>query len=216
MEIIKYIKDVLVYKTTNELQIYSKDDIEKIKEIVGDVSSERLLNLIYSLSELENNIKWSSQKNIMFQAGIIKACSKQENNGIKELEARITKLENMLENRKNASIEIKNEEKTDNKPKVAKPKEPVKIGVIPSKEKEQEPTNIQKEEIKIACKPESIGKYIECWTDIINELKQSGKPLMYTQLLGTRARQVNENLVEVEFPKKITGFAKSVIELPRK
>ena len=53
-EIIKYIKDVLVYKTTNELQIYSKDDIEKIKEIVGDVSSERLLNLIYSLSELEN------------------------------------------------------------------------------------------------------------------------------------------------------------------
>ena len=212
-EIIKYIKDVLVYKTTNELQIYSNDDIEKIKEIVGDVSSERLLNLIYSLSELENNIKWSSQKNIMFQAGIIKACSKQENNGIKELEARITKLENMLGDAKNASIEIKNEEKTDNKPKVAKPKEPVKIGVIPSKEKEQEPTNIQKEEIKIACKPESIGKYIECWTDIINELKQSGKPLMYTQLLGTRARQVNENLVEVEFPKKITGFAKSVIEL---
>ena len=56
-EIIKYIKDVLVYKTTNELQIYSKDDIEKIKEIVGDVSSERLLNLIYSFYFISSPIK---------------------------------------------------------------------------------------------------------------------------------------------------------------
>ena len=38
-------------------------------------------------------MKWSSQKTIMFQVGIIKACSKQENCEIEEIEKRITILE---------------------------------------------------------------------------------------------------------------------------
>ena len=41
------------------------------------VPKNRLVDLVYQLSELENNIKTSTQKTIMFQAGMIKLCNQQ-------------------------------------------------------------------------------------------------------------------------------------------
>ena len=73
-ELIKYVKDILVYKSTSKLEIYNQEEIKNIKELADSTNKERLLRLIYELSELANNIKWSSQKTIMFEAGIIKAC----------------------------------------------------------------------------------------------------------------------------------------------
>lgn len=73
-ELIKYIKDILVYKSTSKLEIYNQEEIKNIKELADITNKERLLRLISELSELANNIKWSSQKAIMFEAGIIKAC----------------------------------------------------------------------------------------------------------------------------------------------
>ena len=73
-DLIKYIKDILVYKSTSKLEIYNQEEIKNIKELADSTDKERLLRLIYELSELANNIKWSSQKAIMFEAGIIKAC----------------------------------------------------------------------------------------------------------------------------------------------
>lgn len=75
-EIIKYVKDILVYKATGKLEIYSKDELEDIKQLVEIVSKERLLYIVTDLSKLENDMKWSSQKSILFQVEIIKLCSK--------------------------------------------------------------------------------------------------------------------------------------------
>lgn len=100
-EIIKYIKDILVYKTSKNLEIYSTNELKQIEEIANNVSKERLINLIYSLSEIENNIKWSTQKNIMLQTGIIKLCTKVENDGIQELKQKIEELQQQIEQLKN-------------------------------------------------------------------------------------------------------------------
>ena len=75
-EIIKYVKDILVYKATGKLEIYSKDELEDIKQLVEIVSKERLLYIVTDLSKLENDMKWSAQKSILFQVEIIKLCSK--------------------------------------------------------------------------------------------------------------------------------------------
>ena len=71
-EVIKYIKDMLIYKTTKKLELYSKEDIEFIEKLSEKATKEQLLNLIYELSELANQMKVSTQKNIIFQAGIIR------------------------------------------------------------------------------------------------------------------------------------------------
>lgn len=61
-EMIKYIKDILVYKVSQKLQIYSEEEMNEIKKLSEIISKERLLQIIYDLSELENDMKWSSQK----------------------------------------------------------------------------------------------------------------------------------------------------------
>lgn len=77
-EIIKYVKDILVYKTGTKLEIYSEAELAQIKELSNMVTKERLINIIYDLSTLQNDMKWSSQKLIMFQVGIIKLCTGSE------------------------------------------------------------------------------------------------------------------------------------------
>ena len=47
-------------------------NIEKLANITD---KERLLSIIYTLSNLENDIKYSSQRLILFEVGIIKLCS---------------------------------------------------------------------------------------------------------------------------------------------
>jgi DNA polymerase-3 subunit gamma/tau len=95
-EVIKYIKDILVFKSTGSAKLYSNEELAEIKSISELVSKERLLNTIYLLSDLENEIKWSSQKTIMFQTGIIKACMGTSVDGIEELRIKIENLENKL------------------------------------------------------------------------------------------------------------------------
>ena len=110
-EIIKYVKDILLYKSTGSIQTYTKEEIEDIKVLSEKISKEELINLICNLSELENSLKLSTQKLIIFQTGIIKLCNKQDYNkseknveissgnnnfNINNLEQRVTKIENFL------------------------------------------------------------------------------------------------------------------------
>ena len=80
-EVIKYVKDILVYKVTSHLELYTKEEMDFIKQLSEKTSKEELLRLIYELSELANNMKMSTQKNIIFQTGIISGCLKTEVRG---------------------------------------------------------------------------------------------------------------------------------------
>ena len=188
-EIIKHIKDILVYKTTGKLDIYSNEEIQKIKEISEKISKESILKLIYNLSELENNMKWSTQKTIMFETGIIKNCIEIPN---ESLEQRIENLEKKI---KNGNIKIENNTKTENKPKTAiKPNE----------------VKVQKAETKIISEP---GEYVSYWNEVINKLKSSGKIMVYTNLINTKAKEVKDTL-QIEFKNGITAFGKTVLTKP--
>ena len=91
-EIIKYIKDILIYKSSKKADLYSEDEIANINAISEKVTKEKLVNLIYELSKLETDMKWSTQKTIMFQAGIIKLCS-NEFDSSSNIEERVDKIE---------------------------------------------------------------------------------------------------------------------------
>lgn len=94
-ELVKYTRDLMLLKTTGNISnVYNKNDIELMKAQINKASDDRLLKIIYSLSELENDIRYSSQKNIVFQVGVMKLCTKET----MPLEERVEKLENSLPN----------------------------------------------------------------------------------------------------------------------
>ena len=114
-EIIKYVKDILVYKATKKLEIYSKNEIEDIDKLSQIVTKERLLYIIIELSKLDNDMKWSSQKSILFQVEIIKLCSEEIIESTKEAPKKtITEQSTYSEKKVN---EINKQEKEQDKKK---------------------------------------------------------------------------------------------------
>lgn len=196
-EVIKYFKDILVYKSTNSLNLYSEQEIAQIKNLADITDEERLLNVIYQLSDLENDLKWSSQKTIMFQTGVIKACREEtySNAGGSAIEKRLTELENKLANLKfgqDTTIgmqEIARGEVYDVRP------------VGPEEKKENK-------------NPTNVGKTTEAWRRVVDSLKRNGKIRLYTALINTKINELNDLIWEIEFPNGLTDFNKSILENP--
>jgi len=204
-EIVKYIKDMLVYKACNKLELYSEEEIKDIQELSKDVSKERLISLVYELSELENNIKWSTQKTIMFQAGIIKLCNRLESN-TGSLEERIEKIEKYLK-----SGNVVQRQVTQKPSAYVKVETNVSANIQPKK-----PTNINRTQTvnqsNQTLKNKCSNNPEEYWPQILNELKQNGKIVLYTNLVNTKATQINDMTVGIEFPRGLTSFGRTILE----
>ena len=207
-EIIKYLKDILVYKTSGRLDLYSDEELNQIKQISETATKERLINLIYNLSELENNIKWSTQKTIMFQAGIINLCNKQidVNNNLEE---RIDKIEKYLKNGNGVAIQasavpISNREIQNNNIKMVPSIAQVQNNNITSTTKSSN--------VKSIANKKFSNKSEEYWPQIMKDLKQSGKIVLYTNLMGTKVKEINDMTIGIEFPNGMTSFGKTILE----
>ena len=216
-ELIKYVKDVLVFQTAGKLDLYSPEELEKIQELSQKVSKEKLISIIYELSELENNLKWSTQKVIMFQSGIIKlCCQRQENtkeekqfistNGTigenKNLEERVQKIEQYLKSMKTTNISSQ-----DN----SLPNTAVRVTTTSVSPANQVNTSNHNTKASTATKKFS-NKVEEYWPQIVNQLKQSGKIVLYTNLMHTHAVELNDMTVGIQFPNGLTSFGKTILE----
>lgn len=197
-EIIKYTKDVLVWKATSKLEIYSEEELKQISKISEKVSKERLLKIIYTLSELENDMKWSPQKSVLFEVAMIKLCKPMEeanSQGLEDLNNRITNLEKKIENG-NLNNKISENNKVEEKDKT---------------EKKPKSSSVKVEKIDFS--KLNINQ-LEFWPKIINQLKEDRKMLLVSNLLNTTAILLNDMTIGVVFTNGLTPFVKSVMERP--
>ena len=218
-EIIKYLKDILIYKSTKKLDIYSKDEIKEIEEISKLASNEKILNIIYLLSSLENDIKWSTQKTIMFQTGIIRACLDIKNDGLDELKAKVAEIENKIENEdikvSNNSKKIESANKTSNKQAKVESKEESffaeNVGDIVLSDDDLI-NAVPKEDVSKKDNKKTENNANINWQNILNKLKTSGKIMLYTSLANTKIKQIGDMIIEVEFPNGLTPFVQKILD----
>ena len=195
-EIMKYVKDILLYKSTGKTETYTQEEIKDINQLSEKVTKEELIKFICNLYELENNMKLSTQKMIVFETGIIKLCNRistnnEENNSLinsgnsnnRELEARVTKIENFLRAGNFVTVNQK-KEKEERKENVAPPK------------------------------PKYEGKVQDYWPNLVNEFKEQGKRVMYMNLQNTVAKEINDMTIVIEFPNGLNPVAKEILESP--
>ncbi len=196
-ELIKYAKDILVWKTSQKLEIYNEEEQKQIAKLSENISKERLLQIIYTLSELENEMKWSSQKTILFEVAMIKLCNKQEakENNSQDLSDIYNRL-NKLEEKANSGAllkapeEIPTEKETKN----------IKVNNVP-KPKIEKVTDLK------------IDK-LDFWPKIIASLKEQRKMMLVSNLLNTVATMLNDLTVGIVFQNGLTPFVKSIMEKP--
>ena len=206
LEIIKFIKDVLILKISSKIDIYSQEEQEYMKSISEEISKEQLMHLIYELSELQNDLKWSTQKTILLEAGIIKLCS--ENNIDSNVEERINKIEKYIKNNQVSVNKISNNlNNTINIQKKEEETKPVFSNNIIQKPKEIKKEPLEKN-TNINLEPEKF------WPKVVNELKDEGKIVLYTNLINTKATKISDMTIGIEFLNGMTAFGKTVLEKP--
>ena len=190
-EIIKYIKDILVYKSSKNLEIYNEEEKKQINELAEKISKERLLHLIYELSELANTIKWSAQKTVMFEAGMIKSCMQIEINNVGvSIQGDPQKNNKPIQNTNNNTNVNKN------------------INTVGADDPVRPQNNVSS--IKKTNQTHS-GSNLPYWNNVIDKIKQSGKMGIYVNLIGSTAVEVNDMIIEVNLANK-NSFAKQILE----
>ena len=194
-EIIKYVKDILVYKATGKLEIYNEVELEEIRKLSEIISKERLLYIITDLSKLENDMKWSSQKSILFQVEIIKLCS-----------------ENIIE----TNVETVNKVKRKETKTVDNSQSNLNSSNFNNNISNNENKNVNKVENKKADMEKAISGFseVKAWKDILGNLRQAGKIMIYSNLLKAKAVELNDMTIGISFPDGITAFGKSILEKP--
>ncbi len=213
-EIIKYVKDVLIYKSSGKAELYNEDEVANIKALSDKVTKEKLVNLIYEFSNLENDMKWSTQKTIMFQAGIIKLCSKEIGTG-GDVEERLEKIENYLKSGKvvisntNVASVATNNIAYNNLSTGVGTNNVVRSSIPKTRGVQSAPNNIVSRQTTSKTYSSDLSK---SWPKIVNDLKQNGKIVLYTNLMNTSAEQVGDSVVEIKFQKGMTAFGKAVLD----
>ena len=191
-EMIKYLKDVLVYKSKGFLDLYSEDELEKISELANKCDKNKLFYLIKQLSEMENDIKWSSQKSILFQTEIIKLTLEDIN--YDDIEKRLQNLEKKIE-----SGNIVINQKSSSGDKTSR-----YVSQDSNKKIESKPNTNNQEKAKL-----SDITSTEYWPKVINNLKSKGKITLFTNLINTKAVELNDMQLGIV---GLTAFGKTVVE----
>ena len=200
-EMIKYIKDILMVKTNQKLTIYNEEDFSRLKDLAEKTSKSRAIKLISELSLLDTKMKASTQRTIVFEAGIIKLCDKENNSGTPNGGGNNINAENINQDIYERLDKIENYLRSTN----VKPRVQNNFMSNHSEKKNIEnSSNLKIEKTNLS----------HNWKDIVNHLKQDGKIVLYTNLINTNAVEINDMTLGIQFPGGITSFGKTVLERP--
>lgn len=197
-ELIKYTKDILVWKTSQKLEIYSEEELKQIQSLAQTISKEQLLKMIYTFSELENEMKWSSQKTILFEVAMIKLCHPEEkkeakSNDLTDIYVRLSNIEAKIASG-NIQVEASNQKQGE---KVKKAPSTVNVGKVAI----EQVSNLQIEKLAF-------------WPKVIESLKEQRKMMLVSNLLNTVATELNDMTIGIVFQNGLTPFVKSIMEKP--
>ena len=212
-EMIKHTKDILMYKVSKKVELYNDEEVKEIAEVAENVSKDELINIVYKLSELENKMRLSSQKTIIFETEIIKLCM---NIDILGLEDRISNLEKRLENG-----EIKPAQRIEMPSGVVQPaRQPEKV-IMPketpkTQEAKKQDVTPKKEEKaqEVKAEPLQTGEKMADWPKVLGKLKEHGKVMLYANLINTEAVALDDLTVSIRFNGGLTAFGKTFLEKP--
>ena len=82
-ESIKFFRDVLILKMSNELSGFSEEEVNVLKELAAHTNSEELIYIITKLSSVQSDMKWSSDTEVAFETGVLKVIYDDDEKSIK-------------------------------------------------------------------------------------------------------------------------------------
>ena len=201
-DLVFYYRNILICKVTNkpeEMIEASGEMLERMRTQGKDLSQDEIMHIIKELSQLEAGLKWANHPRILLEISLIKVCECNFNLNPDDISGRLALLEKKIENgeftvktavRESGSVEtavepyVVEEKKTVKKP--PQPKTLVETGGTYS------------------------GKNLDNWGQVLSELKSNGRMVLYSNLLGTKAIEIDSKFIGVVFEGG-GGFGKMLV-----
>ncbi len=182
-EIMNMLRDMMVILTVKEpgsMLAESPEEIEELKNIADSTSTTELAYLIKELSLLDNSLKWSVQRKIIFEAGILKLCDRHSSDSEMALRDKISVLEQRVADLVASGIKL-SYKNSGNIPMEAPKAQPAPVKkAVPAEEplvSEEDILPDEEKDLPSAEDANSIGESPDSrdWEDFLQALSERGK-----------------------------------------
>jgi len=199
-DLVLYYRNLLICKITGkpgEIIEASEEILEKLKKQGGDMDQDELIHIIKELSSLESGFKWSTHPRVLLEVSLIKVCGNYFKADDSDISGRLAKLEQMVSS---ADFAAKSEVYGNN---IGSNKE---SNVREGNEMKLPPSSQSVSYNSIECN----SKGLEFWESVLTELKNSGRVAIYTNLIGTKAVELDSKFVGIVFNAR-SDFQKTMV-----
>ncbi len=176
--LIRAMRDMLIISVSGKCKSdFDENEYQMLLESAAGYSTEKLLYAIKSLSEAVSTARFMTNPRVVFEAALIKLCTKSNDGSYDALLSRIAELEKKIENGSIAASPAK---------APAKPKAADKV--------QEAPKPVPKPDLPPS---EFLSKIKGAWPEVMNDL--AGSILLYTALENVELREENGRLA-LTFP----------------
>lgn len=192
-DLILYYRNLLIIKLSKDptdLVDVTKETMDLMKNQGSKLSQNEIIYIIKELSQLEASFKWSPHPRILLEISLIKICESEESQINDDLINRLSILEKKINNLDMSNLQT---QRSDS------------LKAVNTEDKSIESTKKAAPQTKLSKAKKSsdqgtvAGKYLENWDSVLKELKSSGKMVLFTNLLGTKAVEINDRIIGISF-----------------
>lgn len=187
--LIRAMRDMLIICVSGSCKSdFDEDEYKSLFESAKNYSTEKLLYAIKTLSESVSTARFMTNPRVVFEAALIKLCSKTSDGSIEALMARIGELERKIES---GAVTVSSAPKS--------------MENIPAPKKEEKPVS-KKPDLPPS---EFLSKIKSSWPEVMNDL--SGSIVLFTALENVTLNEENGRLA-LTFPDEGGRALRDMVE----
>lgn len=188
-DLVLYYRNLLICKVTDkpeEIVNGSREVIEIMKKQCIAFDQEKIIYIIKELSSLESSLKWATHPRILLEVTLVRICEDDVSLSNSSIPDRLSALERKMSSGNFTPAPAANPNITENVASAA-PVEKVK----------KAPPAVPVERTGKTAVQSKTG--LEIWSQVLGELKSSGRMALYTYLMDTRAVELDDKFVGIVF-----------------
>ena len=210
-ELLEHMRNLMIClaagDSAKEIISVSDDEFDRMKKSIENTDIDNVIRIINILSEIQNNLKYATDKRTIFEVGIIKTIKPTYDTNKEALEERVKYLEKVIESG-NITVSARKTEFLDGEDVFDEAEEEV---VKPKKSKTSRSKSSSKKSKKYEeMKSEDLKKIERLWDKILDKMKQDRKMPVRAMLLEKKSLKEHNGVLYIIFGEKFAFAKKSL------
>ncbi|MCX7709440.1 MAG: DNA polymerase III subunit gamma/tau [Clostridia bacterium] len=191
-DLVYYYRNLLICKITDkpgEIIEASAEVIDTMKRQVSSLSQDEIMHVIKELSLLESSLKWTTHPRILLEVSLLKICKSNSSLDSDNILGRLALLEEKISS---GTITVS----TGNREAAAPANKP---GASAEKKTASASDSSASKEKDAPVAFTGAGKTLPMWDKVLEELRKSGRMVLFTNLIGSKAIEIDQKIVGIVF-----------------